>query len=189
MDRANMMGLSTPADREILHTRKITCLGFKRKDGLYDIESHLIDTKALGFDNLDRGGRIEAGEALHEMHVRITLGLDLIIKDAEAVTQWGPFNTCSGGAESFKKIVGLQIKSGWRAKVNNILGRTAGCTHITELLGPMATTAFQTMGAELNGFSKDNDTLEPPFLLNSCHALADTGPVVKRQWPQWYKGE
>ncbi len=183
------MSLSTPVDRKIYHTRKISCLGYKRNDGLYDIEAHLIDTKPFGFDNLDRGGRIEAGEALHEMKVRITLGLDLVIKEAEAVTEWGPFYICPEGAASFKKIIGLQIKPGWRAKVNKLLGKTAGCTHITELLGPMATTAFQTMAAELSGVIKDNDTETPPFLLNSCHALVDTGAIVKRQWPEWYKGK
>jgi hypothetical protein len=28
----------------------------------------------------------------------------------------------------------------------------------------------------------------PPKILNTCLAYSDTGPVVKRRWPELYKG-
>jgi hypothetical protein len=39
------MPLSPPVSREELHTRAITLHGYRRDDGLFDIEAHLIDTK------------------------------------------------------------------------------------------------------------------------------------------------
>ncbi len=182
------MSLSQPAERELLHTRKITCVGYKRSDGLYDIEGHLIDNKTYDFDNKDRGGKIRAGEALHAMHVRITLDLELVIQQAEAVTEWGPFNHCKQGAASFKQLKGLRIGPDWRLRVNQLLSGVSGCTHITELLRQIATTALQTMGAELSKKNPGKDDAQP-HLLNSCYALAENSPVVKREWPKWYRDE
>ena len=39
------MPLSAPAARERLHTRQIECHGYRRADGLFDIEGHSTDTK------------------------------------------------------------------------------------------------------------------------------------------------
>src|SRR6185503_19700597 len=40
-----VMSLSAPAPRRHLHTRSITCEGFARDDGLWDIEARIVDTK------------------------------------------------------------------------------------------------------------------------------------------------
>ena len=45
--------LSRPARREHIHTRDIRCRGFRREDGLWDIEVTLEDTKTYSFDNRD----------------------------------------------------------------------------------------------------------------------------------------
>ena len=39
------MPLSPPPERELLHSRDIVLRGYRRADGLYDIEAHLTDTK------------------------------------------------------------------------------------------------------------------------------------------------
>ena len=49
------MPLSPPEARERLHTRSIEINGYRRSDGLYDIEAHLTDTKTFGQSNYDRG--------------------------------------------------------------------------------------------------------------------------------------
>ena len=58
------MALSRPARREHIHSRDIRCRGFRREDGLWDIEATLEDTKTYSFANRDRGG-IAAGEPIH----------------------------------------------------------------------------------------------------------------------------
>jgi len=61
------MPLSAPAPRKLMHTRKVTCKGYLREDDLWDIEGNIVDTKPYRFENIDRGGHIEAEEPLHGM--------------------------------------------------------------------------------------------------------------------------
>jgi hypothetical protein len=66
------MALSTPVPREHLHTRSVSYKGYKRDDGLWDIEGHLTDTKTYPIDNSWRN-KIDVGEPLHEMLIRVTV--------------------------------------------------------------------------------------------------------------------
>lgn len=183
------MPLSTPQTRKLLHTRDVKCQGFLRDDGLIDIEGHLLDTKPFDFANKDRGGVIKAGEALHGMSIRLTLDRKLKIHDAQAIMDYTPYNYCKSIAPVFKKLIGLNIGIGWRGKVREIMGGVKGCTHLTELLGPMATTAIQTMvsiyGPEER--SHEEEIKRAPQFINTCHSHAENSPVVKEHWPEMYK--
>ena len=139
------MPLSLPAEREPVHTRRIECRGYARKDGLWDIEAQIVDTKPFSFANRDRGGMIHAGEPLHDMTVRLTLDDKLHIHAAEAVTDGSPYNYCVEINAAYQKLVGLTIGPGWNQRLKEVFGGTRGCTHITELLGPVATTAYQAI--------------------------------------------
>ena len=66
------MPLSPPPERELLHSRDIVLRGYRRADGLYDIEAQLTDTKSYGSANRDRG-YIHAGEPIHGMWLRLTV--------------------------------------------------------------------------------------------------------------------
>ena len=44
------MTLSAPEDREPIHHRRIDCRGYRRKDGLWDIEGHLTELGQTRFD-------------------------------------------------------------------------------------------------------------------------------------------
>lgn len=183
------MPLSQPIERELAHTRTIICHGYERKDGLWDIEAHIEDTKPYSFPNKDRGGCIEADEALHDMKVRLTVDETLLIHAAEAVTDASPFNYCTAIHPSYQSLVGLRIAPGWNQKLKEIFGGTQGCTHITELLATMATAAFQTVGGSKmrrNNFT-DPDPTAIPKHLHTCHALAFSSPVVLEHWPHAYQ--
>jgi hypothetical protein len=173
------MGLSPAAEREERHLRRVNCRGFARKDGLLDIEGELIDTKDYDFPS-SAYGTIKAGHPIHHMQVRITIDFDLTIIAAEAVTLHGPYNICPKGAENITGLVGLQIGPGWKRKVQQAIGGPKGCTHITELMGPMATTAFQTLYGEkarqrrARGEDENSPIRTPlPSLANSCIAYAE----------------
>ena len=45
------MPLSPPAPREPIHTRAIDLRGYRREDGLWDIEGHLTDVKCYDFES------------------------------------------------------------------------------------------------------------------------------------------
>lgn len=182
------MSLSKSENRKLSHTRTVTCKGYERTDGLWDIEGHMTDIKPFTFQNKDRGGEIKAGEPLHEMWVRLTINTDYEILNAEAVIEWAPFNYCSEIEGVYKKLIGLTIGPGWNRKAKELMAGTKGCTHLTELLGPMATTAYQTLFADKSKqhSSKPNSSKPRPGFLNSCHSLSESGPVVLEHWPEYH---
>ncbi|MFO1433761.1 MAG: DUF2889 domain-containing protein [Candidatus Competibacteraceae bacterium] len=178
-----------PRSRKLLHARTVQCYGYQREDGLWDIEGHMTDIKTYSFPNQDRGGEVKAGEPLHEMWIRLTLDSDLRIHDAEACTDGSPFNVCPEITGRYKQLIGLYIKPGWNLKIKQLFNGVEGCTHLTELLGPVATTAFQTIHPRRRGEKKPKvGDDEQPRLLNSCHAMRSDGMVIKNHWPKFYTG-
>jgi hypothetical protein len=182
------MPLSTPVGRKPMHSRTVECRGYLRDDGLWDIEGHLVDTKPFDIPSEDRGGMLAAGTPLHEMWIRLTVDTDLRVHEAEACTDHGPYSICGAIVENFKALKGLQIKSGWTLKTRQLLGGTKGCTHLVELLGPIATTAFQTIYAARVKRDANKPVTRRPGLVDSCHTYAADGPIVLRRWPQFYTG-
>ncbi len=183
------MSLSEPVERKHLHTRTITCKGFLRDDGLWDIEAHLTDVKTYSFENQDRGGEIRAGEPVHGMHLRMTIDLDFQIHAMEAFTEYSPYHACGRASAVMGRLVGLRIGPGWMRKVRGLVGGTTGCTHLLELLPVMATTAYQTLHFALEERESRSGDRPRPGLIDTCLALASDGPVVKRQWPDFYTGK
>lgn len=127
------MSLTPPASREPIHHRRIDCRGYRRGDGLWDIEGRLVDVKSYAFPNAWRG-EIRPGEPLHEMWLRLTLDDDLTVVRAEAATEAGPFAVCPAITPAFARLEGLRIGPGWRRAVQARLGGVQGCTHLVELL-------------------------------------------------------
>jgi len=183
------MPLSPPAPREHIHTRAISCTGYRRTDGLWDIEGHLVDTKTYTFSNSERGD-VPPGEPVHEMWIRLTVTDALEITDVEASTEFSPYTVCRDIAPNFRRLIGLRIGPGWRKHALARVGGVEGCTHIVELLAPVATTAFQTIfpikNRERPASAQAGD--KPPRLLNTCHAFRSDGAKVRDLWPKFYDG-
>ena len=182
------MPLSTPHIRKPIHYRSVQCRSYQREDSLWDIEGHLVDTKSYAFPNRERG-EIAAGEPVHEMWLRLTVDDELRVHEVEATTDAGPFSICPAITDQFKKLRGLRIGRGWRRRVNELLGGVKGCTHLVELLGPVATTAFQTIYPIKSRREKSATGGKKPPIIDSCHALASDSEVVKRHWPEFYNGD
>ena len=198
------MPLSPPVGRQHLHTRRVTCQGFFRDDGLWDIEGRITDEKTYEHANEWRGP-LKAGDFVHDMSIRLTLDHKFTIVDVEAVTDKSPYQVCGHIAPDFKKLIGLRIGGGFHREVRARLGGVHGCTHIVELLGPVATTAFQTVSSgkarELNRAHLEKKGIRPksaagkatkaprkPYVIDTCHAWSAEGEVVKRWAPHFYTG-
>lgn len=179
------MPLSEPAERELLHQRDIVVRGYRRGDGLFDIDAEISDSKTYGFSVGDRG-HIAPGDKLHRMVLRMTVDATLTITACEAVTEAGPFDVCPGGAASFGRLAGLSIRSGFLREANARIGGVAGCTHIRELLQQMATVAVQT--TYVLPARQRNDAAGADRMIDSCHAYAADGGVVRKRWPDRYTG-
>ena len=181
----NNPGLSTPAARKHLHTRTINCEGYERDDGLFDIEAQIVDTKTYAVEEPIRGLR-PAGAPVHDMQLRLTLARDMTVRGIEVVTNHAPYDICPSVAPGYQSLIGAKVGGGWRKAVTEAVGRTKGCTHITELLMPAATVAFQTMGSwkPQEGAAAG----AKPAFIDGCKAWASDGPVVQKLFPMHYRG-
>lgn len=172
-------------DRTRLHQRRITFEGFKRADGLWDIEGQLVDTKDNPFP-LHTGTR-QPGEPIHDIRVRLTIDTKMNVLDIVACAKSTPFTgTCEGILPDYRKVVGLNLFKGFVKAVKEIFRGTKGCTHLSELLMAMPTAAFQTFAGEVKHEDR-NDGDQMPAHLDGCHALGVTSDVVRRYYPRWYR--
>lgn len=186
------MPLPNPEARKHVHTRAITYQGFEREDGMWDIEAHMTDTKTYAFKN-DWRGEVAIGEPLHEMLLRVTIDDSFTIQDVVAETVNSPFKMCPDITPNYKLLVGIQMGRGWRRAIRQKVGGVQGCTHLTELLFPMATVAMQTIWPLLRHRKNKSDSdvgksERRPAVLDTCHAWATDSPVVKINAPQYYTG-
>jgi hypothetical protein len=191
------MPLSPAAQREHIHTRTIDCRGYRRADGLWDIEGHLTDTKTYGFSNHFRG-ELPPGTPVHDMWLRLTVDDKLVIHAVEAATEASPYAVCPAVTPNFQRLKGLRIYPGFQKQVRDLLGGTEGCTHLVDMLVPVATTAYQTVfpyrmreyerRLAASGKPPERPTRKPK-LVDSCHAFASAGEVVKLYWPEFYTGK
>lgn len=176
-----------------MHTRTIHCEGFIRDDGLWDIEARMVDTKAYVFKETSRGIR-EPDDTVHDMAVRLTMDETLTVTAVAVSMASTPYASCIDASARFDGLVGLQVGPGWRAGVNKCVGGTLGCTHVRELLFPMATVAFQSVF----GWPEANPPLDKPGVperalapdvkpafINGCYAWAADGLVVAELYPQF----
>ena len=185
------MNLPAAAPRRHLHTRTITCEGFARDDGLWDVEARIVDTKTYPMDEPYRGHR-GAGKHVHEMHLRLTVDTDKTVHDIAVSTQHAPYDACFTVAPAYKRLIGANLARGWRKAVQAAVGGTAGCTHLKELLMPAATVAFQTMGSwprngDVATEAAPDRNAEKPHFIDGCKAWASDDVVVKRLFPLHYQ--
>ena len=182
------MSLSAPAPRRPLHNRTIVCEGFQREDRLFDIEARIVDTKAYAYSEPFRGHR-EPGDPVHDMRVRLTVGEDMVVRDIEVAMPATPYTLCQSAKPNFQALIGVKIGGGWRRAVQDAVGAVKGCTHVRELLFPMATVAFQTIG----GWRSEGDGPREapmqrggkPYFIDGCIAWASDGEVVATLHPEF----
>ena len=178
------MSLSEPrAKREPLHRRTIEIVGYKREDGLFDIEGRLLDRKDVAFPVGGRGCAAGRGGprhvAAHHRRPRAAHRRRRRLDRRHALRR----ATATASRRTTAKLIGLSIGPGYLRHVKELLGGVRGCTHITELAGSLATAAFQTFAGQ--GLAPPE---RKPPQLDRCHALDSHGPTVARFYPKWYRG-
>lgn len=173
--------------RRHLHTRQVQCVGYLRDDGLFDVEATMQDITPQPTQMFYK--RLDAGQALHDMRLVVSFDHDMVIREVQAQTRTAPTPFCSDANARYQALVGLKIGAGFSRKVKALFGGTGGCTHMTELLGPLATTAIQTwfsLWRETNILSeahRKEGPLERPMLVDSCQAYRIDGPAMRDLWP------
>lgn len=175
--------LPAPQARSLLHTRNTVFRGFKRDDGLWDIEGELLDTKARVLP-IPGEPTLVPGAPLHGMAIRVTINAHYVIQAIVVSMDAAPHRECPQSMVSMQAMVGCTMGRGWRKAIERHLGGIGGCTHLRELLFNMATAAFQTVAHEL----ADPKPQHPPPYFGTCTTWDFNGPVVARLFPQFAGG-
>jgi hypothetical protein len=174
--------------RREMHLRRIEMRAFARDDGLWDVEASLRDEKPYAYFDASRGPQ-KPGDPVHDIHIRITVDDERVIREIEVNMGSMPFGTCHEIKDSFNVLVGERIGPGWRNILKKI-PRTGTCTHAKELLIPMATAVVQGMalGRDPQGkasISRDTERTDAPFFVDDCHSWRADGPAVAKFYPQF----
>lgn len=178
------MPLPDSGPREPLHLRRIEMNGWRRSDGRFEIEARLVDAKP--WDMTTQGGlERRAGDALHDMSMRWVVDDALNLLEVHACIDASPHVVCPKAVESLQRLVGLRVGSGWSRAVRDRLGPSyERCTHLTELLTPMATAAFQSLWPVRINKEQALDRQDRPKKIDSCLAYAADGEAVRLMWPE-----
>jgi hypothetical protein len=185
--RAHDMNQPSPG-RKLVHLRQVVCSAYSRDDGLLEVVGELRDTSPDGTDLILK--TIAPGGSLHDMRIVMTVDSELVIQTVSAHMAATPASYCKAVEDAYAALSGLAIGPGFRQRVKERVGGAKGCTHLTELLGPMATTAFQARSAVQRAtpawrerFEGDAPVPRPP-ILDTCHTYRLDGEVATMLWPE-----
>jgi hypothetical protein len=164
-------------------------------DGQYRLEGRLTDLSRGGnYGSAGPGGSgadgPPAASVIHDItltaHVR---GPELEVVDLDVQTLTIPYPSCPFVLPVLQRLVGQQLRSGWRRAVLELSGGTRGCTHVNTLL--LSLSEMRTMVI----FLKMNERVEhsaesrangkwisagfdiAPQLADGCYSLRRGGPV------------
>ena len=124
-------------------------------------------------------------EVVHWMCVRLLMGgWPLSILDAEAEMPGVPHELCPTTLESVKKVVGMNIVSGYSEQVMARLGGIKGCAHLTHLIvamGPAALHGYWAQRSRKRGPVPRSLDQVPgiSFVINSCQIWKEDGPLIR----------
>lgn len=189
------MPLSQAMERERIYVREIICEGYLRPDGLWDIEGSLCDTKTYPVAHPLQERR-KAGAPVHDMKARVTIGSDRRIRAVEVAMDAYPFAACPESKPNYQRLVGQELGPGFTKNLHKLVGNADGCTHVVWLFQCIARAALQTLNNQVareQGYDRDaifgrRGESERPALIDSCHAYAADGEVVKEHYPEHYRG-
>ncbi|MCM1511501.1 MAG: DUF2889 domain-containing protein [Oxalobacter formigenes] len=178
---------ASPHRRALKHTRNLQVEFYLREDELWDIEAHFSDVKP--FDLEVTSLVIPANRPVHDFWIRVTTDARSNIVGVRIVFDQVPFKGhCEKIEAEYQKLIGLNLLHHFRQDVRERLGKTAGCTHMNELVELLPYVAVQVLifgektAREKAAFQKSG---ERPFHLDGCHALKTDGPVVAQFYPEW----
>jgi hypothetical protein len=173
--------------REEIHFRRIDMRGYRRSDGLFEVEGRVTDRKPFDFQPGGDGESVPANEPIHDMGVRLVYDDEMVIQDVTTFTDSAPYPACFGGGLALRSLRGVRMSSGWNREVRSRLAGASSCTHLMELLIPMATAAIQSLSPQRNRLPDRLDGSGRPVKIDSCYAYGAGTDVVRRRWPAFHR--
>lgn len=173
--------------KEELHFRRIEMRGFRRSDGLYEIEGRVTDRKPHEFVPASGDRAVPAGQPIHDMGVRLVFDEEMQVHDVQTFSDAYPYADCPDGGHALQSLKGLRMTSGWSKEVRSRLSGPRSCAHLRELLIPLATAAIQSLSVVRQGRPERLDASGRPRKIDSCYAYAAHRQIVLRHWPQFHR--
>ena len=166
-----------------VHERRLELRTYPLKNNQLVVEGWVRDERLV--QGFHWNGEPRHPGVVHLMCVRMLIGdWPVTILDAEAEMPEIPHELCPSTLEEVKKIIGLQITSGYSEKVNHLLGGVRGCNHLMHLIVVMGTAA-------LHGYWTHYSRKRHPIprsldefqglssLINSCKLWGEDGPIME----------
>lgn len=117
----------------------------------------------------------------------MTVDGEYTVHAIEASSDTTPYGICKEAESTLSVLVGERLVRGWSAKVKERLRGAASCTHLMEMLIPLATTTLQGIrGAQPDRLQKAKDAGGAQVKIDSCYAYGRSREVVRLMWPQHY---
>lgn len=129
-------------ERELLHTRQITCSAYRRNDGYWEIEAAVSDLKSEEVAFRSRES-VKPGEFIHSMTICFLIDESDTVQEVCARMVTGPWRECAEVENSYSRLRGLRIGPGFQRHVRERIGRGQGCSHITDLITQVGNTYLQ----------------------------------------------
>ncbi|MDP2726911.1 MAG: DUF2889 domain-containing protein, partial [Dehalococcoidia bacterium] len=150
--------------------------------------------KHVGTENVADGLRIRTTleetffSAEVEVHVKMP---SLEIASVTGQMRRGITPQCSGALAILHKVEGERVSEGLTKRVDDLIGRADGCTHMTNLVleschaAALGFRQVKMAEAEAQGLSHEDFYAEwvrtrPKELINSCVAFAEDSPLLAR---------
>lgn len=173
--------------RDELHFRRIDMRGYQRSDGYFELVGRVTDRKTDDFS--PRGGEkfVPANEPIHDMGVRLVFDENLTVLDIQSFTEAAPYPQCALGGLALRTLIGERMSKGWTKAVRSRLGGNHACTHLMEILIPMATAAHQSLSQINRKKPLQRDAHGRPLKIDSCYAYGANQEVVRQLWPEYYQ--
>lgn len=173
--------------REPLHLRRIDFHGYRRSDGLFEVEARLTDRKTHDFEPPSGGRHVAAGETIHDHGIRVVFGDDMVIRAISTAIRAYPYQECPGGADTLQSLVGLRIGAGWNGELRKRLPSGDTCTHLREMMVPLASAAFQLIYSVRTSNVGEANAEGRPRKIDSCYAYGAGRELVRMNWPQYHQ--
>ncbi|NMF87873.1 DUF2889 domain-containing protein [Aromatoleum petrolei] len=181
-------------ERELTHTRQITCRAFRRKDGLWEIEATVMDEKGEDVPFRSRAP-VRAGEFMHHMGIDFLIDDNFTILDVRAVMRAAPWGACPAATESYGRLIGLQIGPGFGRQIRERIGSDQGCAHLTDLITQVGNTYMQASWPDrmAQQVAIDPDPRRWPdsravAFIGECLAWKRDGETLRQEYPELAQG-
>ncbi len=170
--------------KELIHSRKIEVNCYETDGERLIVEGFLTDERLFPYIIQALRETRKAG-LMH--HVAMTMELtipDLKIVSITAEMPVVPDAGCRDIKDAVQRLQGRCIQPGFTGEVRDLIGKAAGCLHLTNLILAMSSAAVQGLWSYLSrvrgGAAHSLPATDGSMLIDSCHMWRKEGPFVQK---------